>query len=406
MRVAPRKARPFVPGRMVVLDSPEARRDDHHGSAQPGPDEASRRECRHDPAARHAAGRPRDADRRLPAARRRRPGVPARVRRGRRAARPLLVPRRRPAAAAGGARRPGPHADAARDASRPMRPDLPVDVADAPDPLDAIRGVRAAPPGRCRSRGCRGSPAARSGPSPTTPSRCSSRSVPLPERDPIGVPTAAFIETDLVLVFDHLTHTLSAIASLHTEAPDLEGRYRIAEAAIFDALERTARPSAAEMNGAGAAGGAGGAARAARVPAAGRAPPRRSDRSRRALDATPTSTPSRSRRTRSPRARRSRSCWRAASPSTCPSIRRQGARSTGSGSIARSAASTRARTSSSCGRRRSRWSARRRSSCCRSKATSSRRTRSPARGRAARMPRRTPCSPSSSSATRRSAPST
>ena len=47
--------------------------------------------------------------------------------------------------------------------------------------------------------------------------------VPLPDRDPVGVPTAAFIETDLVLVFDHLTHTLSAIASLHTEAPDFEG---------------------------------------------------------------------------------------------------------------------------------------------------------------------------------------
>ena len=73
--------------------------------------------------------------------------------------------------------------------------------------------------------------------------------VPLPDRDPVGVPTAAFIETDLVLVFDHLTHTLSAIASLHTEAPDLEGRYRIAEEAIFEALERTSRPSAAEMAG-------------------------------------------------------------------------------------------------------------------------------------------------------------
>ena len=73
--------------------------------------------------------------------------------------------------------------------------------------------------------------------------------VPLPDADPVGAPTAAFIETDLVLVFDHLTHTLSAIASLHTDAPDLEGRYRIAEAAIFEALERTSRPSASEMNG-------------------------------------------------------------------------------------------------------------------------------------------------------------
>ena len=75
-------------------------------------------------------------------------------------------------------------------------------------------------------------------------------SVPLPERDPVGVPLASFIETDLVIVFDHLTHQLSAIASLHTEAPDLEGRYRIAERAIFEALERTARPSAAEMSAA------------------------------------------------------------------------------------------------------------------------------------------------------------
>src|SRR5204862_5989856 len=77
-------------------------------------------------------------------------------------------------------------------------------------------------------------------------------SVPLPDRDPVGAPTAAFIETDLVLVFDHLTHTLSALASLHTETPDFEGRYRIAEEAIFEVLERTARPSAAE-NAAGAA---------------------------------------------------------------------------------------------------------------------------------------------------------
>src|SRR5207249_11295623 len=73
--------------------------------------------------------------------------------------------------------------------------------------------------------------------------------VPLPEPDPVGVPSAAFIETDLVLVFDHLTHTLSAIASLHTEAPDLEGRYRIAEEAVFEALERTGRPAAAELAG-------------------------------------------------------------------------------------------------------------------------------------------------------------
>jgi len=73
--------------------------------------------------------------------------------------------------------------------------------------------------------------------------------VPLPAKDPIGVPMAAFQETDLVLVFDHLTHTLSAVAALHTEAPDLDGRYAIAERAIFEALERTGRPTEIELAG-------------------------------------------------------------------------------------------------------------------------------------------------------------
>ena len=73
--------------------------------------------------------------------------------------------------------------------------------------------------------------------------------VPLPAADPVGAPLASFIETDLVLVFDHLTHTLAAIASLHVDAPRLEERYRVAERALFEALEKTARPSAAEMAG-------------------------------------------------------------------------------------------------------------------------------------------------------------
>ncbi len=79
-------------------------------------------------------------------------------------------------------------------------------------------------------------------------------SVPQPAADPVGVPTAAFIESDLVIVFDHLTHTISAIASLHTEVPDLDARYRIAERAIFEALDRTSRPSAGEIAGAAVAG--------------------------------------------------------------------------------------------------------------------------------------------------------
>src|SRR5260221_3392198 len=135
-------------------------------------------------------------------------------------------------------------------------PDLPVASAAALDPLDAIRAfvpMRRVQPtdGMPRFTGGAVGALAYDAVSSFEPS------VPLPDRDPVGVPTAAFIETDLVLVFDHLTHTLSALASLHTETPDFESRYRIAEEAIFVALERTARPSAAEIAGASRRGRAG-----------------------------------------------------------------------------------------------------------------------------------------------------
>jgi len=145
----------------------------------------------------------------------------------------------------------------ARTQTRPVTvaaysPDLPVDVTEAPDALSAIRGFvprRRVLPTEGMPRFTGGAVGALAYDAVST----FERTVPLPDRDPVGVPTAAFIETDLVLVFDHLTHTLSAIASLHTDAPDFEGRYRIAESAIFEALERTARPSAGELAG-GAAG--------------------------------------------------------------------------------------------------------------------------------------------------------
>ncbi|MEX1170209.1 MAG: anthranilate synthase component I family protein [Chloroflexota bacterium] len=129
-------------------------------------------------------------------------------------------------------------------------PDLPVEIVAAPDPLTAIRDFVP----RRRVQPTEGMPRFTGGAVGALAYDAISSfepSVPLPDRDPLGVPLAAFIETDLVLVFDHLTHTLSAIASLHTEAPNIEARYRIAEAAIFEALERTSRPSAAELNGAG-----------------------------------------------------------------------------------------------------------------------------------------------------------
>jgi anthranilate synthase component I len=138
-------------------------------------------------------------------------------------------------------------------------PDLPVETSSAVDPLAAIREFVP----RRRVQPTEGMPRFTGGAVGALAYDAISSfepSVPLPDRDPVRVPIAAFIETDLVLVFDHLTHTLSAIASLHTETPDLEGRYRIAEAAIFEALERTARPSASELNGTSRRSGNGAAA--------------------------------------------------------------------------------------------------------------------------------------------------
>jgi anthranilate synthase component 1 len=132
-------------------------------------------------------------------------------------------------------------------------PELPIRVTDAPDPLQALRAFV----GRRRVQPTEGMPRFTGGAVGALAYDAVSifePTVELPDADPVGTPTAAFIETDLVIVFDHLTHTLSAIASLHTDAPDLEGRYRIAEEAIFEALERTSRPSATEMNGAHGAG--------------------------------------------------------------------------------------------------------------------------------------------------------
>jgi anthranilate synthase component 1 len=128
--------------------------------------------------------------------------------------------------------------------------DLPIEASPAPDPLNAIREFvtrRRVEPVEGMPRFTGGAVGAIAYDAVTS----FEPTVPLPDRDPVAVPNAAFIETDLVIVFDHLTHNLSAIASLHTDAPDLEGRYRIAEAAIFDALDRTARPGPAELGNGG-----------------------------------------------------------------------------------------------------------------------------------------------------------
>jgi anthranilate synthase component I len=94
-------------------------------------------------------------------------------------------------------------------------PSLPIETSQGQDPLAAIRGFvprrRVAPQdGMPRFTGGAVGALAYDAVSAFEPT------VPTPTSDPVGVPDAAFIESDLVLVFDHLTHTLSAIASLHT----------------------------------------------------------------------------------------------------------------------------------------------------------------------------------------------
>jgi anthranilate synthase component 1 len=125
-------------------------------------------------------------------------------------------------------------------------PDLPTETFDVPDPLAALRHFmpkRRILPSADIPRFPGGAVGALAYDAAST----FEPTVPLPTRDPTGVPMAAFQETDLVLVFDHLTHTLSAVAALHTEAADIEGRYAIAERAIFEALERTGRPTEIEL---------------------------------------------------------------------------------------------------------------------------------------------------------------
>jgi len=132
----------------------------------------------------------------------------------------------------------------ARTITRPLTvdayaPDLPAIVEPAPDPLAALR--RFVP--RRRVTPLEGMPRFTGGAVGALAYDAIScfEPVALPDADPVGAPAAAFMETDLVLVFDHLTHTLSAVASLHADAPDFEGRYRIAERAVFEALERAGR---------------------------------------------------------------------------------------------------------------------------------------------------------------------
>jgi anthranilate synthase component 1 len=62
-----------------------------------------------------------------------------------------------------------------------------------------------------------------------------------PNPDEIGIPDLALMVSDVLLAFDHFTHTVTVIANVFVEG-DLDARYAEAVAAIVDVRERLSEP--------------------------------------------------------------------------------------------------------------------------------------------------------------------
>jgi anthranilate synthase component 1 len=60
--------------------------------------------------------------------------------------------------------------------------------------------------------------------------------------DAVGVPDLAVMVTDVLVAFDHFTHTVTVLAHVFTRDGDLDARYADALAAIADVRERLAAP--------------------------------------------------------------------------------------------------------------------------------------------------------------------
>ncbi|HWF55561.1 MAG TPA: anthranilate synthase component I [Solirubrobacteraceae bacterium] len=63
-----------------------------------------------------------------------------------------------------------------------------------------------------------------------------------PNPDPVGLPDLALMFTDTLVVFDHLKHTVTVLANVHTGSADLEGSYARAQEEIRAIRERLAGP--------------------------------------------------------------------------------------------------------------------------------------------------------------------
>jgi anthranilate synthase component 1 len=62
--------------------------------------------------------------------------------------------------------------------------------------------------------------------------------LPVPEKDPLGLPLAVFSFTETVLVFDHLKHRVRVVTHLHLDAPDLEAEYQRCASILADVQQR------------------------------------------------------------------------------------------------------------------------------------------------------------------------
>lgn len=67
-------------------------------------------------------------------------------------------------------------------------------------------------------------------------------SLPVPERDELGLPLAVFCFTETLLVFDHLKHRVRIVTHLHLDAPDLATEYRRGLAILDDVQQRLQQP--------------------------------------------------------------------------------------------------------------------------------------------------------------------
>jgi len=66
--------------------------------------------------------------------------------------------------------------------------------------------------------------------------------LPVPDRDPIGLPLAVFCFTETVLVFDHVKHRARIVTHLHLDAPDLAAEYQRGIAILNDIQARLRQP--------------------------------------------------------------------------------------------------------------------------------------------------------------------